>query len=685
MRRLLIASCILTLTGCGNENPTVGGQPPGTLDDAGSPDAGVPVSFLTSDRDDDGISDADEGRHGQRDTDGDDAPDYLDLDSDGDAILDSIEAGERDGLDVAPVDSDNDGTPDFQDRDSDGDGISETGELGEQFEIVDTDDDGTPDYLDTDSDNDTIADVEEAQRFTFGLGDGNTRGSEDTDGDGVPDFRDLDSDADGVPDECEAGDDDVASEALASDDDNIADFRDTDSDDDGVADEDEDEDGNCEVDDGESSPLQADSDDDGVIDLVERIAGTDPSDPTATIPATDFYFVLPYMGPRGDGNLDFSTTVRQADIFFSIDNTGSMEGETENIQDNLVSTIIPAIKDVIPDAAFGLGRFRDFPIEPHGLTGDRPYGLEQIVTTSISSIGDAITALPVPGGGLDIPESGYEALFQWASGAGIPSFGLPAFQSNPPDGIGGSGFRPDSLPILIHITDAISHDPGDYSAFPDIAHDRDQTVDALTGIGARVIGINSLENTGNEFEPRSQLEDLAVATRATIPPDGDGMCPTGVGGALYSPVDVAGEQLCPVVFDVETDGSGLSTLIVDAIEQLATLGDLDVSTRSIGKLEGEGGEVLPDGTTTADFIKSITPVPPPPDGAIIDGDIFRSVQPGSTVTFKLDAHNDFVPHTDRDQLFTIRIQVLGDRVTVLDTRTVFVIVPREIPQPSDIR
>jgi hypothetical protein len=155
-----------------------------------------------------------------------------------------------------------------------------------------------------------------------------------------------------------------------------------------------------------------------------------------------------------------------------------------------------------------------------------------------------------------------------------------------------------------------------------------------------------------------------------------------VGGDPYDPVDVGGEPRCPVVFDVETDGSGLSTLIVDAIEQLTTLAELDVSTRKIGKLEGERGEVLPDGTTTANFLKSITPVPPPPAGATIDGDIFRSVQPGSTVTFELDAYNDFVPHTTKDQLFTIDIQVLGDGVTVLDTRKVFVIVPKEILQPE---
>ena len=140
-------------------------------------------------------------------------------------------------------------------------------------------------------------------------------------------------------------------------------------------------------------------------------------------------------------------------------------------------------------------------------------------------------------------------------------------------------------------------------------------------------------------------------------------------------------MVCPLVFDVSTDGSGLGSLIVDAIQQLASLAALDISTRKVGKTAGENGEVIPAGSTTADFIKSITPVAPPPAGATIDGDIFRSVQPGSPVTFKLDAYNDFVEQTDKDQVFTLDIQILGDNVTVLDTRKVFIIVPKTIPQP----
>ena len=72
----------------------------------------------------------------------------------------------------------------------------------------------------------------------------------------------------------------------------------------------------------------------------------------------------------------------------------------------------------------------------------------------------------------------------------------------------------------------------------------------------------------------------------------------------------------------------------------------------------------------------MAPVPPPPTGSTIDGEVFRNVVPGSTVEFSFDALNDFQPSTEVDQLFDADIEVLGDMVTVLDVRNVFIIVPR---------
>ena len=76
-----------------------------------------------------------------------------------------------------------------------------------------------------------------------------------------------------------------------------------------------------------TDPLNPDSDNDGVSDLAEVDGtGTDPNDPTSTIPEGDFFVVLPYNGDRAARPLRFSTNIEIADVFFLVDMTGSMQG-----------------------------------------------------------------------------------------------------------------------------------------------------------------------------------------------------------------------------------------------------------------------------------------------------------------------------------------------------------------------
>ena len=127
---------------------------------------------------------------------------------------------------------------------------------------------------------------------------------------------------------------------------------------------------------------------------MEVVAGSDPSDPTVTIPEGDFYFVLPYKGPGAIGTLDFTTSVRRADVFFSMDTTGSFGEEIAEIQAALDQTIVPGISAVIDDAAFGVGRFEDMPVQPFGLPGDKPFELLQPITTDSLLVAAGLAALP---------------------------------------------------------------------------------------------------------------------------------------------------------------------------------------------------------------------------------------------------------------------------------------------------
>ena len=465
---------------------------------------GIP-NFLDLDSDGDNIPDLLETA---ADADGDGTPNFLDLDSDGDGLQDIVEAGTPVG-----VDSDFDGIPNFLDLDSDNDFISD-GDEG----LADPDGDGLPNYLDIDSDGDFVLDRDEVQDTDLNTpaedadtdgtpdyldldSDGDTildavEGLLDTDGDGTPDRLDLDSDGDGWLDADEAGDADLLTAPINSDGDALPDFRDLDSDGDALADALE---PGCPL---GSSRVAGDSDNDTFLDPAEVAFGSDPCDPNSII--DDFYFVLPELGPGANAPLLFSNTnIDRADLAINMDTTGSMQGEINNLQATLSNTIIPSVNAQIADTRFAVSSFEDYPINPFGdpNAGDIPFRLGTRVTSDAAVAQAAVNALTTRSG-FDFPESGMEALYQIATGVGTTWAGgsVPAF--NPANGqvagvadgtIGGVGFRTDALPIVVHVTDSISHTRRDYiSGDPSIgAADVATARAALSGIGARVVSISS--------------------------------------------------------------------------------------------------------------------------------------------------------------------------------------------------
>ncbi len=156
-------------------------------------------------------------------TDNDVQPDYRDLDTDGDGIWDVTEASmpdpDHDGIlgtgtpavnvngqasapnltpTSTPTNTDGLGEPDFRDLDSDDDSLVDIDECPFDGPCRDGDNDGIPDFRDIDRDNDGLPDAYEC---------GATTPCPDTDGDGTPDVDDLDSDDDGLTDmnECPIG------------------------------------------------------------------------------------------------------------------------------------------------------------------------------------------------------------------------------------------------------------------------------------------------------------------------------------------------------------------------------------------------------------------------------------------------------------------------------------------------
>lgn len=194
------------------------------------------------------------------DTDLNGQPDYTQVDTDGDGLLDRQEAG------LIGNDEDVDGYDDLYDADVDFDGVIDNGPdanadgIRDNWVVLDSDGDGLADYRDLDSDNDGISDNDEtlyASDFTIDddndgipvqvdVASGEEGGDSDGDGlsdllecpsgypfcedadlDGTPNYMSTDSDGDGILDSIECP---VASNCVDTDGDGIPDYADNDND-----------------------------------------------------------------------------------------------------------------------------------------------------------------------------------------------------------------------------------------------------------------------------------------------------------------------------------------------------------------------------------------------------------------------------------------------------------------------
>jgi hypothetical protein len=429
-------------------------------------------------------------------------------------------------------------------------------------------------------------------------------------------------------------------------------------------------------------------------------------------PQQDFFFILPFEDPDGNQEkpLDFSTAIPALDLFFLMDVTGSMGGVITNLQNGLLSTVIPGVTGAVADSQFGVGAYGDFPIGGYGSPScgvghDQPFYLLQEITSDPALVTAGVNSLSVGstpiGCGSDWAESLMEGVYQAATGEGLSS---PAPTLVPPNmtGIGGVAFRQGTMPVIVGLGDAESHvggettgcsgDGGYNSPVITEAHTRQQTKDALNEICARVVGIA----VGEFCSSQEDYEDLATATGARVPPQAwdvparpagcaVGQCCTNLDGTGRAP-DVDG--LCPVVFKTNSSGTGLGTHIVTGLQMLTRYATFDVNTETEGETESIGGVPLPSGTTTADFIKAITPtgftLPPPPPtltDPTFDSVGFQGVTPGTIVSFDVVGFNDFVQAGDEALIYKATIKVNAGGCTELDEREVFILVPPQSVTP----
>jgi hypothetical protein len=397
----------------------------------------------------------------------------------------------------------------------------------------------------------------------------------------------------------------------------------------------------------------------------------------------DFFFVVPYQqAPTPDKDtLEFSTALKQVDVAFAMDTTGSMTDSITNLRNALSGTLLSELQSAIPDVGLAIVDYRDYPYSTYGTPGDWPVKIHQKITTSLALAQLAVTNYVAAGGG-DGPEGQIPAMYHVLTGEALtwPTGSVPVV--TPAPGYWGAvDFRPGGVPVVVNITDAPWHGEGSMSynfGAPTLAMLKAAFQDA----NAFFVDVTS--------GPEAQAEALSDATGSNVPPAafggacGVGKCCTGPGGAARSPTGPGGS--CRLNFQ-HAGGSGVSTGIVTAIKAISVGATYDVTAVPSNDPSN------PDGVDATKFIRALramgegAPAAGCPGGPTKDSDgdgvddTFLSVTVGTKVCFEvLPAVNTIVPAKDVPQFYNVLIDVIGVQGSVqLDSRKVLFLVPPADP------
>jgi hypothetical protein len=269
-------------------------------------------------------------------------------------------------------------------------------------------------------------------------------------------------------------------------------------------------------------------------------------------------------------------------------------------------------------------------------------------STDLLTVQQSVNTLVAEYGG-DGPEAGYFSLDKLVS-----------------DGI----WRTDTIPIAVHITDAVSHERG--------VSGKADAIASLKTKGVKVLTV--LSDGGYETSTAlAQLTELSDQTGAVVP-------------------ECAGAGRTTLLYEISADGTGLDNAVVNGIDAMVKYALFDVYT-----LPADDGDTgTPD---TSCFLKKIesleyigaddcaqTAIPAAFNSSSYNngfenfstGTSSASV-PGSKLKFTVHAQNDTcVEPTDRAQVFSADIHII-DALTgsYLDSQIVTIIVPPEIGGLSD--
>lgn len=212
-----------------------------------------------------------------------------------------------------------------------------------------------------------------------------------------------------------------------------------------------------------------------------------------------------------------SAPIPKVDVLFLFDVTGSM-GDEINQAKARSTYIMNQLKTRIPDSAFGLASFADYPGSysspgyraTYGAAGDYPWRLDQPITTDVATVQNAIDGLSLKNGE-DGPESYLRALWEaanidWRPGAKhiIVLFGdAPAHDPDFYTSVGGGNFGLDPGP------DGVVNTPDDLRMT--------SVIDMVRSRGITIIAVNSADPKSNGMV-QAGFEYMARQTEGKVYP-----------------------------------------------------------------------------------------------------------------------------------------------------------------------
>lgn len=347
--------------------------------------------------------------------------------------------------------------------------------------------------------------------------------------------------------------------------------------------------------------------------------------------------------------LEIPATLRVVDVMFLLDSSASMQDEIDQVRGRLRDVVVPGIRDIIPDAAFAVAIFGEFPVMPHAREGDDtgPFRMRTTMTTDVGRIEVALDETPV-WGNLDDPEASIEGLYQVATGEGLSPW-IMAGLGCAGGGVGGGCFRDDAFRIVMLATDAPMHNGppttaplAPYSFMPR-PHTYAQTLEAVEAADLFVIGLGA-EDRGRP----SPFPHLNALTRDT--------------GSL----DASG---APLIFDIGARGDAIGTEIVNAVRRVADDVPLDVDAVA----EDRPG----DAVDALDVIRGVRAVSADPPGGVvaIEPSRFVGVRPATLLTFALEIDITGLPPSTERRDFAARVIFRASGRSRIEVRDIVVVVP----------